>query len=180
MIRILGLSSGCLAALLLLYVAASAPAPGVASAEVAASPAAEKAVMVPADDIAGSPPVDTPAPPAPAATDHLAVDKAPPIETATVAGAPPVETDWFDEPEEASPPERAAEVRWYSFWSPFRTAVAANGFVAELQRTTGLDYRVTRRAPGEFEVAFAYEDDADAARKLALIAEASGIDAAAR
>ena len=82
----------------------------------------------------------------------------------------------------AEPPARApapGETRWHVFWSPFHTEIAANGFVAELQRTTGLDYRVVRIKPGVFEVAFAYSDDADAADKLAQIADASGLDVTA-
>ncbi len=66
--------------------------------------------------------------------------------------------------------------RWHAFWSPFRSEFAANGFVTQLQRSTGLDYRVVKQNPGVYEVAFAYTDDADARQKLAQISAATGLD----
>lgn len=73
-------------------------------------------------------------------------------------------------------PETSAEDNWYAFWSPFRSELAANGFVSQLQRTTGLDYRVVKVKTGVYEVAFAYADDADIETKLAAIASATGLD----
>ena len=68
------------------------------------------------------------------------------------------------------------EPHWYAFWSPFRSELAANGFVSQLQKTTGLDYRVVRLKPGVFEVAFAYSDDSDIQDKLTQISSATGLD----
>ena len=68
------------------------------------------------------------------------------------------------------------EQHWYAFWSPFRSEIAADGFVSELARTTGLDYRVVKLKPGIYEVAFAYTDDADIKDKLARISTATGLD----
>ena len=65
---------------------------------------------------------------------------------------------------------------WYAFWSPFRSELAANGFVAQLQSVTGLDYRVVRVKPGVYEVAFAYEDDADITANLTQITAATGLE----
>jgi hypothetical protein len=73
-------------------------------------------------------------------------------------------------------PEEIVEEHWYSFWSPFRSEIAANGFVAKLQETTGIDYRVVKIKTGVYEVAFAYIDDADIEDKLARIANATGLD----
>ncbi len=73
-------------------------------------------------------------------------------------------------------PMPAAERRWYAFWSPFRSQIAADGFVAQLQRTTGLDYRVIKLEPGVYEVAFAYADDTDIQDKLLQISTATGLD----
>ncbi len=84
------------------------------------------------------------------------------------------------EPELPPPPEPEARPQsadnWYAFWSPFRSEFAANGFVSQLQKTTGLDYRVVKQDIGVYEVAFAYSDDADIEAKLALIATATGLD----
>jgi len=70
----------------------------------------------------------------------------------------------------------STEQHWYAFWSPFRSEIAADGFVSELQRTTGLDYRVVKLKPGIYEVAFAYTDDADIREKLTRISAATGLD----
>lgn len=77
---------------------------------------------------------------------------------------------------EAPPTTTPDPDHWYAFWSPFRSELAANGFVAQLQRTTGLDYRVVKLKPGIYEVAFAYSDDADIETKLAQISAATGLD----
>ncbi len=71
--------------------------------------------------------------------------------------------------------EPAAQ-NWYAFWSPFRSRIAADGFILELSRTTGLDYRVVKLKPGVYEVAVAYTDDADIEDKLTRIAMATGLD----
>jgi len=72
-------------------------------------------------------------------------------------------------------PAPSAE-HWYAFWSPFRSELAANGFVSQLQRSTGIDYRVVQLKPGVYEVAFAYEADTDIASRLAAISAATGLD----
>lgn len=78
------------------------------------------------------------------------------------------------EPSSADTP--VVEENWYAFWSPFRSEIAANGFVTRLQETTGIDYRVVKVKTGVYEVAFAYVDDADIEDKLARISDATGLD----
>ncbi len=73
-------------------------------------------------------------------------------------------------------PSPAGEAGWFAFWSPFRSEIAAAGFVAELQRTTGLDYRVVKLKPGIYEVAFAYSDKNDIQGKLMRISTATGLE----
>jgi hypothetical protein len=73
-------------------------------------------------------------------------------------------------------PDAAVEEHWYAFWSPFRSEIAANGFVAKLQESTGIDYRVVKVKTGVYEVAFAYTDDADIEAKLARISGATGLE----
>lgn len=70
----------------------------------------------------------------------------------------------------------AVDENWYAFWSPFRSEIAANGFIARLQETTGIDYRVVKVKTGVYEVAFAFVDDADIQDKLARISDATGLD----
>ena len=116
---------------------------------------------------------EAPAPSAPAQQEappeQVQVASEAPAETApettpveTVAEAPP-----------RAPPEET--LQWYAFWSPFRSEVAANGFVEQLQRVTGLDYRVVKVKPGVYEVAFAYEDDQEITARLSQISAATGL-----
>jgi len=75
-----------------------------------------------------------------------------------------------------SPPPQPQTEHWYAFWSPFRSELAANGFVSQLQRTTGMDYRVVRLKPGVYEVAFLYEGEDDVETKLVAISAATGLE----
>lgn len=72
--------------------------------------------------------------------------------------------------------QETLDQQWYAFWSPFRSEIAADGFVSQLQRSTGLDYRVVKLKPGVYEVAFAYSDDSDIENKLTQISAATGLD----
>ena len=97
----------------------------------------------------------------------------------TIEIEPDIEPEIEPEIEPASemPVRAVAETEhWYAFWSPFGSELAANGFVSQLQRTTGLDYRVVRLKPGNYEVAFSYENDSDIASKLATISTATGLE----
>ena len=68
------------------------------------------------------------------------------------------------------------EAQWYSFWNPFRSKLAASGFVQQLEKVTGFDYRVVKIKTGVYEVAFAYDNDDERRRKLALISSATGLE----
>jgi len=75
----------------------------------------------------------------------------------------------------AEPEPIAAEPQWHSFWSPFASQIAANGFVSRLEAVTGYDYRVVKIGTGVFEVTFAYTDEAERLDKLSAIAAATGL-----
>ncbi len=68
------------------------------------------------------------------------------------------------------------ELQWYSFWNPFRSEIAASGFVTQLEKVTGLDYRVVKVKTGVYEVAFAYNNDTEKRTKLSQISAATGLD----
>lgn len=68
------------------------------------------------------------------------------------------------------------DLRWHAFWNPFRSRIAAEGFVGQLEKVTGLDYRVVKIKTGVYEVTFAYQDDAERRNKMSLIASATGLD----
>ena len=80
----------------------------------------------------------------------------------------PVDTPVFD--------TGGGEALWYSFWNPFRSEIAANGFVSQLERVTGIDYRVVKIKTGVYEVAFAYHDDEERRSKISTISAATGLD----
>ena len=68
--------------------------------------------------------------------------------------------------------------QWFAFWTPFRSEIAANGFVSRLQSVTGLDYRVVRIEAGVYEVAFAYDSETEIESNLATITAATGLELA--
>ncbi|NCF23900.1 MAG: hypothetical protein GWP60_05140 [Gammaproteobacteria bacterium] len=121
--------------------------------------------------------------PDPPATDPEpeAVPQEAPLAAATEAPADtpsPPETEVAETapvPAESPPARPDAALQWYAFWSPFRSEIAANGFVDQLQRVTGLDYRVVKVKPGVYEVAFAYEDDQEITANLSQISAATGL-----
>ena len=87
-----------------------------------------------------------------------------------------VEQIFAPKPETEPEPAPVIGENWYAFWSPFRSELAANGFVSKLQESTGIDYRVVKIKTGLYEVAFAYSDDEDIQDKLARISAATGLD----
>ncbi len=68
------------------------------------------------------------------------------------------------------------ELKWHAFWNPFRSRIAAEGFVGQLEKVTGLDYRVIKIETGVYEVAFGYENEAEREDKMSFIASATGLD----
>jgi hypothetical protein len=117
----------------------------------------------------------TTARPAPVETIDRAIDEAPEAPGGVTAEAieqPPVD----EEPEPFEPEPLETMQQWYAFWSPFRSEVAAAGFVDQLQRVTGLDYRVVKIKPGVYEVAFAYRSDDEITVNLSQISAATGLN----
>jgi hypothetical protein len=113
------------------------------------------------------------------AIDEVDLAAIPPATDLNMRIGPEAPAEKPGEPFIASAPEPAAASQpqnWYAFWSPFRSELAANGFISELQRTTGLDYRVVKLKPGVYEVAFAYIDPTDRQDKLEQISAATGLD----
>jgi len=177
MIRLVGILTGSALAVTAIFVAFGVPE---LTGSVAAPVAAPLTEVLP--DIApevleetrvNRQPRTDPAPPAESIDDidFAAADELP-IE-------PEAPVDDFEEPAltPAPAPVPATQPQnWYAFWSPFRSELAADGFVTELQRTTGLDYRVVKLKPGVYEVAFAYSDPVDRQDKLEQISAATGLD----
>lgn len=93
------------------------------------------------------------------------------------AAAAPQEPPAPDSPPASAPGAQtgAGERQWYAFWQPFRSEISAEGFRRRLEGVTGLDYRVVSPQPGEYQVAFAYRDEAERLAHLAAIEAATGL-----
>ena len=116
-------------------------------------------------------------------TPPVTADEAPVAEPAAQADDLPTADAIVNLPEPAVLPTDSfdnalpeSEQHWHTFWNPFRSEIAARGFVSQLERVTGLDYRVIKVKTGVYEVAFAYESDADRQRQLSQIQAATGLD----
>jgi hypothetical protein len=68
------------------------------------------------------------------------------------------------------------QLHWHEFWNPFRSEIAAQGFVSQLEKVTGLDYRVMKVETGVYQVGFAYSNDDERRIKIAQISAATGLD----
>jgi len=89
-----------------------------------------------------------------------------------VAEEPPDSTEVAADPQDIF----NAEQHWYEFWNPFRSELAARGFVSQLEKVTGLDYRIIKVEPGVYQVGFAYTSDDERRSKILLISAATGLD----
>lgn len=94
---------------------------------------------------------------------------------------PPVASEVADETPVAELPieitlQQALEPQWHSFWNPFRSRIAAQGFVTRLEEVTGLDYRIEKLDIGVYDVSFAFVDDTERSVKLSQISAATGLD----
>lgn len=167
MIRLIGILTGSAIAVAFLIITlgipefeAPQPLPAAALEPVAPADTARATEPAPVAEPAPQPQPATQAEPAAAVAQMLpAAPEAQPEPEAAIEQVP-----------------TSIEQQWYAFWSPFRSRVAADGFVSQLQRTTGLDYRVVKLEPGVYEVAFAYSDDSDIEEKLLQISSATGLD----
>ena len=167
MMRFLGVLAGSA-----LAVAALVVFVGIPEFTTESNVAEETLITLP---IRPGPPAQNPEPeaaqpdlPATAAADMPADESVPPEPVAADIETAPV-------PVASLPVQADPEPQWYAFWSPFRSEIAANGFVDQLQRVTGLDYRVVKVKPGVYEVAFAYEDDQEITANLSQISAATGL-----
>ena len=106
-----------------------------------------------------------------------AINEPPPPEVVNTA-PDPVPREFNPEQTENIPKDIAIsnDLKWHAFWNPFRSRIAAEGFVGQLEKVTGLDYRVVKINTGVYEVTFGYENDDERREKMSLIASAAGLD----
>lgn len=168
MIRLIGILTGSAIAVAFLIVALGLP-------NFAAPEAPTPAITQPQKEAVYEPPSE-PEEAAPAITETDIDVRIEPQILVTAAPEPLPEEGKSEPADMIEPLQESADQQWYAFWSPFRSKIAADGFVSQLQRSTGLDYRVVKLKPGVYEVAFAYADDSDIQGKLTQISSATGLD----
>lgn len=93
-----------------------------------------------------------------------------------ITSALPELPDFANDPHGLQKQGLQEEMQWYSFWNPFRSEIAARGFVTQLEKVTGLDYRVVKVKTGVYEVAFAFDNDVERRTKLSQISAATGLE----
>jgi len=142
-------------------------------------PAIEEAARTAAGTEAGGAVAASGPSPGDAATPEVPADQP----GAQEAAAAPAEPDTWQAAAAADPPDTepeekplANELEWQDFWNPFRSEIAARGFVSQLERVTGLDYRIVKVKAGEYQVGFAYHGDDERRLHLQQIADATGLD----
>jgi hypothetical protein len=119
-----------------------------------------------ADKLAQAVPETDASPPPPLM--QAAIESEPLVEDGPMSPAP----DAFGE----IVPMTAADPQWHAFWNPFRSKIAAQGFVSRLEKVTGLDYRIEKIDIGIYEVSFAYASDDERSVKLSQISSATGLE----
>jgi hypothetical protein len=63
----------------------------------------------------------------------------------------------------------------YLFWSPFRSAWAAQGFAGRLTSSTQVPVEVVNAGPGNYRVAFSYQDETDRLARIERIETITGL-----
>ena len=174
MLRLIGILTGSALAVAFLIIALGLPSfsPSAGDAD------ADATEIAPAPDTTIAAAVSQPVPTEPEVPAAQPVEEMPKTALSDEEALALIEDIFAPQPVVAAAPREQEPVdeNWYAFWSPFRSEIAAKGFVARLQETTGIDYRVVKVKTGVYEVAFAYLDDADIQDKLARISEATGLD----
>ncbi|WP_405227154.1 hypothetical protein [Lentisalinibacter sediminis] len=178
MMRLLGFLSGLLLVTALGFVALEHPPTWLSGGEdaggtirdesaMAAPPESDQQPVMPPAPVETLPPVDDPAPAPAAAVAAGAGEDSGDDHAAIAATAATAATAADDAGESAR--------QWHAFWQPFHSEISAEGFRRRLEGVTGLDYRVVSPRPGEYQVAFAYQDEAERQQNLAAIEEATGL-----
>jgi hypothetical protein len=177
MVRIVGILCGSALAISLLIIALGVPEllPGpTEDPEIAFEPALASESSEVLETIADADEIENDPIPEAAPEPALMVEAS--VEASLEPADDPVNENILKMTVAVEPPPRQSTEHWYAFWSPFSSELAANGFVSQLQRTTGMDYRVVRLKPGVYEVAFAYEAETDIETRLAAISAATGLE----
>ena len=69
----------------------------------------------------------------------------------------------------------SSDTNTFQFWSPFRSAWAAQGFAERLTSATQVPVEVFNTGPGKYRVAFSYQDETDRLARIERIETITGL-----
>jgi len=103
-------------------------------------------------------------------------DSETPVDGSASAPQPPPQPDiQAAAPVTASDREDSGESGSFLFWSPFRSVWAAEGFARRLTSATQVPVEVVDAGPGEYRVAFSYQDDTERLARINRIETITGL-----
>jgi hypothetical protein len=76
---------------------------------------------------------------------------------------------------EDSERQHSGDAGTYLFWSPFRSAWSAQGFAQRLSSTTQVPVQVIHAGPGDYRVAFSYQDETQRMAHIERIETITGL-----
>jgi hypothetical protein len=79
-------------------------------------------------------------------------------------------------PADATNREASSEAGSFLFWSPFRSAWAAEGFARRLTSATQVPVEMVDAGRGEYRVAFRYRDDTERLARISRIETITGLE----
>lgn len=71
--------------------------------------------------------------------------------------------------------QNSSDTNTFQFWSPFRSAWAAQGFAERLTSATQVPVEVFNTGPGKYRVAFSYQDETDRLARIERIETITGL-----
>jgi hypothetical protein len=181
MMRTIGFLSGvCLtvaAFLLVVHPRESQPPQTVAETLSPTAPEEpSRATAAIAGHVDNAPPANAPAPAVPAPQAAGAADSETPGGDNATAPEPAQPPDvQAVAPVAASDGEDSSEPGSFLFWSPFRSAWAAEGFARRLTSATQVPVEVVDAGPGNYRVAFSYQDDTERLARINRIETITGL-----
>ena len=90
--------------------------------------------------------------------------------------APQRDAQASEPPADAAHREASSEAGSFLFWSPFRSAWAAEGFARRLTSATQVPVEVVDAGRGEYRVAFRYRDDTERLARISRIETITGLE----
>jgi hypothetical protein len=150
-----------------------------AVAETPSTPTPEelsRAAAAIAEEVDVAPPANASAPAVPAPQAAGTADSKTPSASIASAPEPAQQPDVkAAAPVAASDREDSSEPGSFLFWSPFRSAWAAEGFARRLTSATQVPVEVVDAGPGKYRVGFRYQNDTERLARISRIETITGL-----